>query len=125
MGLDQSLYRRKVNGDVVEEIYWRKANFVHYFFTHDYLDRGFEDDDCKEFPVSIEDLEELKERCEKVQNGSDPRKLLPTMSGFFFGSTEYDDWYYEDIRFTKDEIELLLKESPLLDGEEFFYYAWY
>jgi hypothetical protein len=47
------------------------------------------------------------------------------MSGFFFGSTDYDEWYFEDVKYTKDEIDKLLEERPLQDGEEFFYHAWY
>jgi hypothetical protein len=29
-------------------------------------------------------------------------ELLPTTSGFFFGSTDYDEWYYTDIQRTVD-----------------------
>ena len=37
-------------------------------------------------------------------------------SGFFFGGTDYDEWYYNDIENT---IKIL--ESALEDGDEFYY----
>jgi hypothetical protein len=31
-------------------------------------------------------------------------ELLPTANGFFFGSTDYDQWYYEDAKRTAEEL---------------------
>jgi hypothetical protein len=36
------------------------------------------------------------------------KELLPTQAGFFFGSTDYDEYYYEDLVYTRD---LLDKEN--------------
>ena len=126
MGLDQSIFRKKADGKLVEEIYWRKANFVHNYFTKDWLERGFEDDNCTEFPVDEEALIWLAEKCDYVlENRGEADAVLPTMSGFFFGSTEYGDWYFNDLQYTIDQINELLTLRPLEKGEEFFYYAWY
>lgn len=125
MGLDQNLFRRTANGEQ-SEIYWRKANFVHWYFTHDWEERGFASDDCVEFPTDEAELRMLSAMCETVlEDKAQAEFILPTMSGFFFGSTDYDDWYFEDVKYTKDEIDKLLEERPLQDGEEFFYHAWY
>jgi hypothetical protein len=35
---------------------------------------------------------------------------LPTKSGFFFGGTEYNEYYYDDIKLTIKIITPLLKE---------------
>lgn len=35
--------------------------------------------------------------------------LLPTQSGFFFGSTDYDEWYVSDVMSCKRQFEKLLK----------------
>jgi hypothetical protein len=43
-------------------------------------------------------------------------QLFPTRSGFFFGSTEYDDWYKADVEKT---IELI--ESELVDIDKYDY----
>jgi hypothetical protein len=47
-------------------------------------------------------------------------KLLPCASGFFFGSTNYDKWYVQDLVHTKKALEEIL-----LDGgsEDFVYRA--
>lgn len=37
---------------------------------------------------------------------------LPPVSGFFFGSTDRDEWYFEQVRYTHDLIENLLKTVP-------------
>jgi hypothetical protein len=41
--------------------------------------------------------------------------LLPTQEGFFSGSTNYDQWYFDDITFTKETLEKLLVEEPDAD----------
>jgi len=38
--------------------------------------------------------------------------LLPTQSGFFFGSTEYTSWYFQSLLEAKDVIENYLKNHP-------------
>jgi hypothetical protein len=35
--------------------------------------------------------------------------LLPTQSGFFFGSTEFDEWYWQDVTSTIEIIDKCLK----------------
>lgn len=126
MGLDQSIYRRRAGEDPKEEIYWRKVNFVHRYFTNDWYERGYESDNLTEFPVTEGDLIALADKCWVVLNDKNSApKLLPTMSGFFFGSTNYDDWYFHDVEYTKQEVERLLSEFPLDEDEELFYSAWY
>jgi hypothetical protein len=47
-------------------------------------------------------------------------ELLPTTSGFFFGGTEYDKYYMEDIKNTIKIIEKCLK---LPEAWEFEYHS--
>lgn len=123
MGLDMYLYRR-IEDDNIEEIYWRKANAIHKYFTHDWEKRGFEGDNCIEFPVTRSDLVELAERCKIVLEDEDEAPyLLPTTSGFFFGNIDYDEWYFHDIKFARDEVNRLLNDTT--DEDELYYYAWY
>jgi hypothetical protein len=42
-------------------------------------------------------------------------KLLPTTSGFLFGSTDYDEWYMRDIETT---IEILTKALEEMDFDK-------
>ena len=40
-----------------------------------------------------------------------PEDILPTSSGFFFGSTEYDEWYYQDLKNTIEQCQKVLDET--------------
>ena len=115
MGLDMYLYGKKDNynligynigkiGIQVEVGYWRKANSIHKWFVEN-IQGGV--DNCATYSVGKESLEELKSLCEKVLDDIDlAEKLLPTQEGFFFGKTEYDEWYFDDLR---DTIEIVNK----------------
>ena len=87
--------------------YWRKANAIHKWFV-DNVQNGI--DDCGQYSVTREKLEELQTLCKTALNlrdRGDP--LLPTQSGFFFGSTSYDDLYYQDLEQTIGIIDSALK----------------
>ena len=88
--------------------YWRKANAIHTWFVDNCQD-GI--DECQETEVSSEKLKELLGLAKEVKaNPELARELLPTQSGFFFGSTDYDDWYFNDIDLTIDQLEKVLAE---------------
>lgn len=40
-----------------------------------------------------------------ITNQEVAEELLPTQSGFFFGSTDYDEWYLEGIKECKDQLD--------------------
>lgn len=49
------------------------------------------------------------------------------MSGFFFGSTDYDDWYFEDVELVRDFVKgTLIPELNKLETDESIYFeTWY
>jgi hypothetical protein len=49
------------------------------------------------------------------------QEMLPPSAGFFFGSTEVDDWYWEDIKDTIDKLNDALEQS--VDDAMFEYQA--
>ena len=67
-----------------------------------------------------EDAEELLSRCNKVlKDHSKAEKLLPTMSGFFFGNTDYNSHYYDDVLTVRDFIkDKLLPQFDHLNEDE-------
>jgi hypothetical protein len=78
--------------------YWRKSNMIHHWFVNN-LAEG--EDDCNPIIVRREDLEQLKEVCINVIAVPEmAEELLPTGSGFFFGSTDYDEYYFGDLNDT-------------------------
>jgi len=101
---------------IEEEVgYWRKANQIHRWFV-DNVQNG--EDDCGDYWVSGDKLKELLELCKKVDaDNSLAEDLLPSASGFFFGSVGYDEWYFEQIKNTIKILEEALED----DGEGFYY----
>lgn len=93
---------------IIEEVgYWRKCNAVHKWFV-DNVQNGI--DDCRDYYVSYDNLETLGNLCKRVVKEKNP-ELLPSSSGWLFGSTEYDEWYYKDLKYTSNLIDKLNKES--------------
>lgn len=104
--------------------YFRKVNFLVKFFE----DRGFDTLNQDPFNITREYAEELLSRCNKVlEVHSLAETLLPTMEGFFFGSTDYDDHYFENVKDVRDYVKnTLLPEFDKLDYNEGIYFGtWY
>lgn len=107
----------RVNEVCVDAMYWRKANAVHQWFVENVQDG---DDNCREYWVDSAQLEELIRLCkEALANRDKATSILPTKGGFFFGSTEYDQYYYQDLEDTVKGLERALK---LDQGKWDFYY---
>ena len=91
----------------IEAGYWRKANQIHQWFVENV--QGGEDE-CRPHYVSREQLQELRALCEEVlANREKAAELLPTASGFFFGSTDYGDYYFQDLEQTVKIIDECLE----------------
>lgn len=120
--------------------YWRKANAIHAWFVEN-VQNGV--DDCGMYIVRRDQLEELKEACERViavatikdaqictgirykdgqktqimedgkvvTNPEDCADILPTQEGFFFGSTDYDEWYIHNMETTIKIINEVLEQT--------------
>lgn len=99
--------------------YWRKVNAIHNWFVENLADG---EDNCNPIYVPRSTLVDLKILCQEVIN--DPNKaeeLLPTGAGFFFGSTDYDEWYLEGIKHTLAILTKVIEEVP--EGWSFEYQA--
>jgi hypothetical protein len=102
---------------VIEEVgYWRKANAIHKWFVDNVQDGK---DDCGSYLVTRKNLSDLLNLCKEIfDDESKTGKVLPTQSGFFFGSTDYDEWYFRDIENTIKIIQDCLSDE---DADEFEY----
>jgi len=105
--------------NIEEEVgYWRKQNQIHRWFVEN-VQGGV--DDCGEYSVSKSELETLRNICKEVSNDhSKAEELLPSASGFFFGNTDYDEWYYDGVEHTIEIIDKIFSES---DGNQDIYYS--
>lgn len=109
----------RVSGVTEEVAYWRKANAIHKWFVDNVQDGK---DECQRSYVDLEQLKELVSLCKKILDIKDPEKqkrtaekLLPPQAGFFFGSTEIDQYYLEDLQNTIDQIQPELEKEPTAD----------
>ena len=121
--------------------YWRKANAIHQWFVvnvQDYEDDcEYHDEVTKEKLEELRDTcKRILEECVlvkgKVKNGSvlkngremprweegliiaNPeicKELLPTEDGFFFGKTDYDEWYIKNVQHTFEIVNKVLEET--------------
>ena len=98
MGLDLYFHRAKTK----EIGYFRKVNFLIPFFENQL---GCEIENLRKVKID-KDAEELLKRCSAVlDDHSRAKELLPTQEGFFFGSTDYDDYYFEDVESVRDYVK--------------------
>ena len=132
----KSFNPNKIAYIVEEAAYWRKSNSIHNFFVQE-VQGGT--DDCGEYYVKNEVLQRLVEFCKedikyleslpyqletytdfiskqekqyKVYENVDEYKInLEPTSGFFFGSTEFDEFYVDDLKKTVEMIEPLLEDK--------------
>lgn len=127
-----------------ELAYWRKANAIHNWFVKN-VQAGV--DDSEPYPVLREQLTDLLNTCKTVLDCSellppcmlfvdpnkaynqlikDPtvaRELLPTLDGYFFGSTEYDSNYVYDIEKTIKFVTEILDKVDF-ENNTVFYNSW-
>ena len=136
---------------VTEQVgYWRKFNALHNWFVENVQDGRDEcqesyvdQEKLEELVVLLHEVKNIFENSPKkvvsVKNGwsngedtfidveviSDSEKLddlFPTSSGFFFGGTEYDEYYIEQVNETIELIEGLLKEDE--NGDYYYQASW-
>lgn len=89
---------------IIEEVgYWRKSNQTHQWFVNN-VQEGV--DDCGTYSVNYKQLIILKDLCTTVLATKDA-SLLPPSPGFFFGSTEIDVFYWQDLQETISIISAL------------------
>lgn len=138
----------RISEIVEEVGYWRKANQIHQWFVDNCQDGEDDSRDAYVSQEDLVKLLEtckkvlkasklvdgeisngwtVNEKGEKVYNKvegkiiQDPsvaKELLPTREGFFFGGTDYDEYYLDDIKDTIKIIEPLIEE-----GGDFYYHS--
>lgn len=126
------------NNDDSEIMYWRKANAIHNWFVEN-VQNG--EDDCGYYEVSIDQICDLMDCCgeiiatipelETILNSEEydyvfpdnavetAQEVLPTTSGFFFGDTNYNYFYFQEILDTFNVLKELVEN---FDSEKYCYY---
>lgn len=146
--------RKKGTDTIVAEVgYWRKANHIHNWFV-DNVQNGEDDCGiyvvekdklhelltiCQKVIDSSELIDGLIKNGQIIKNGkwednwekgktikdtTVASELLPTVEGFFFGSTGYDEWYIDDIKDTIEYINLALNSTDFENEEVVYSSSW-
>ena len=153
MGLDMYLIKNKDFGFGKEVFYWRKANAIHSWFVQN-VQNGNDDCELYPVSKEkIQDLLSLCKKVVKeselipgkvivsysfkngksvpnyedgfvVSNPSVAKDILPTKSGFFFGSTEYDEYYVHDLKETIKACTRILKEFDFDHDTLYYHSSW-
>ena len=101
--------------------YWRKANAIHGWFVNT-LAGGV--DECQPIYVSLDKLIELRELANSVVlTPAMAGDILPPQDGFFFGSSDIDEWYISDMKNTVDMLDKIISSVSPEDYPTFFYQA--
>lgn len=118
---------------IIEQVgYWRKSNQIHNWFVEN-VQNGV--DDCGVYEVNEYQLMELLDLCKRVQdkavmvhgqikNSEEIAELLPSCDGFFFGGTNYDEYYMNDIKETIEILEKVLEETDFEKEAVFYHASW-
>ncbi len=111
-----------------EVAYFRKVNLLVEYFEYE--------DDCSDMVVDQHQLQELVEKCEYLIEvakehpaGSDEFKerasvTLPTQSGFFFGNTDYDEWYLSDLKEIVESLSPVIADTDF-DRYDIIFHCWW
>lgn len=86
-----------------EVAYFRKVNFLLPFFEYG--------ENCSRLEIDDYKIDELLDKCKQVlEDHSLAETLLHTQDGFFFGSIEYDDWYFDDVKEVYDKFSEIAED---------------
>lgn len=86
-----------------EVAYFRKVNFLLPFFEYG--------ENCSRLEIDGYKIDELLVKCKQVlEDHSLAEELLPTQGGFFFGNTEYNDWYFDDVKEVYDKFSEIAED---------------
>ncbi len=133
-----------------EVMYWRKVNAIHRWFV-DNVQGG--KDDCHNYPITEKDIEILldtvttvynslkdkervtqifkdydnkpyEDKCYMPQDLTVAKELLPTQEGFFFGGTNYNEYYFDMIVETMDKCREIIDTFDFENNYLFYNSSW-
>ena len=97
--------------------YFRKVNCVYRYFEDKLTDETAW--------VTKDECEDIVKRCSAVLENPDlASELMPTRSGFFFGSTEYDKYYFSDLKDVRKQFKSFIKYFKTDDDLMFIHMSW-
>lgn len=104
--------------------YFRKFNALHSYIVKTFAN-GI--DNCQDIYLYKEDVEQIKKVLDDVLEANTEEKakeLLPTQSGFFFGGTDYDEYYFEDVKDAADLMQNILDNFDFENYQLVYQASW-
>lgn len=109
-----------------ELAYFRKVNFLLPFFCYE--------ENCSDIEIDKYQVEDLVNACQTIldtlkTSGTQAatevaNEMLPTEGGFFFGSTEYDEWYFKDVEDVLNKFTTILDNTDW-ENETVYMHCWW
>ena len=129
MGLDMYLERvsRNDSGNRAEVYYWRKANSIHNWILKETGTPSDFNAGDNGIELTKDMLIKFVEQAETVlrdKSDETSERLIPSCSGFFFGNTAYDEWYYKVIESTAEKFKQLISTFDF-ESYELVYSCWW
>lgn len=87
--------------------YWRKFNALHKWFVDNVQDGV---DDCGMYIVTDDHFKKLQSDLSQLTKAN-ANDIMPTQSGFFFGNTEIDEYYWNNIERLKNFVGYILSQD--------------
>ena len=113
-GIDDCGYHNEVTKEMLEKLLATCMLVLNSCEMADgEINNGYEFKDGTRVPITTEG--------KYIVNPAVAAELLPTASGFFFGSTDYDEYYVADIQNTIDIINTVLETTDF--DTQMIYYA--
>ncbi len=128
MGLDQKLtvFREGVSKDneyclIPKEYNFRKASALQGYFERNYGTENLIKHEV--FDYSIEELKEYTDYIlENPEDISYIKENFPPTKGIFYGSTEIDEWYFEEVEKVSKVVNEILKTDKVAS---IYYWCWW
>ena len=103
----------------IEEVFgeFRKFNALHGYVVDNFASGV---DNCQMIYLDIDDLIQIHEMLSLVQESLSigdkviAEQTLPPQAGFFFGSTEIDKWYEEDVKEAVEVFGKIIEEHSIV-----------
>ena len=116
-GIDDCSYHREVTeADLVDLLETCNTVLESCKMVNGKICNGYKYEDGMRIPI----MEDGK----YVEDSSVAAELLPTESGFFFGGTDYDEWYIEDIKNTINIITNVIETTDFNTQMIYYNSSW-
>ena len=103
-------------------LYWRKANQIHNWFVSNIQENK---DNCERYYVSHDNIKKLRDIINTVlENNEEAATYLPTQKGFFFGGTDYNEYYFAELKRTKESLDEIIKDKNFKQYHYYYRSSW-